>query len=104
MSTQAGCCARLRGGPTRQTRLRAKKAIQLLREGDAERLSCSREYDNCFENGDGDGVVFLIMDEANKNPEFARVLKTWPACNFVCEEWEDRYQSILARMESGTLF
>jgi len=76
----------------------------LLMEGDRERLSCSREYDNCFENGDGDWVVFLIMDEAHKNPDFARVLKTWPASSFVGESWEKHYQSMLARMENGTLF
>ncbi len=93
-----------RGGPARQTRLRAKKAIQLLMEGDHERLSCSREYDNCFENGEGEWVVFLIMDEAHKNPDFACVLKTWPASNFIGESWEGRYQSMLARMESGPLF
>jgi len=73
-------------------------------EGDHERLSCSREYDNCFENGEGDWVVFLIMDESHKNPAFARVLKAWPASNFVGESWEEHYQSMLARMESGTLF
>lgn len=103
MSTQTVCCARLRGRPTRQTRLRAKKAIQLLREGDTERLSCSREYDNCFESGDGDWVVFLVMAEAYKNPDFARVLKTQPASRFVGEGWEKHYRSMLARMESGTL-
>ncbi len=94
----------LKGGPTRQTRLRARKAIEMLKEGDHERLSCSREYDNCFENGDGDWVAFLVMDEAHKNPDFARVLNTWPASNFVSKDWERHYQSMLTRMESGSLF
>ncbi len=95
----------LKRGPTCQTRLRAKKAIQLLLEGDTERLSCSREYDNCFENYDGDFVVFLIMTAAHNDPAVDQALKTWPAARFVdYEGWEKHYQSMLARMESGTLF
>jgi rRNA maturation protein Nop10 len=39
----------LKKGPTRQTRHRAETAIRLLLEGNRERLSCSREYDNCLE-------------------------------------------------------
>ena len=100
MMTQA-----LKGGHTSQTRRRAETAIRLLLEGDRERLSCSREYDNCLENGDGDWVVFLIMDKAHKDPALDRVLKTWPASDFVAyEAWEKHYRSTMARMESGTLF
>lgn len=36
----------------------------------------SRQFDNCFENNDGDAVVFALMEKAEQLPQLANGIKS----------------------------
>lgn len=73
---------------TYNAKRRASKAIKILDKlrghtgFDDARLS-QRQYDSCFESGDGTMVVCEIMRQARQDQEVMRTLQRWPACDYV---------------------
>jgi hypothetical protein len=60
---------------------RAWLAGFLIRNGRA----CTRAYDNCFEEGDGDQVLALLMQEVRADPELRLMMEEQGA-------WSDAYE------------
>jgi hypothetical protein len=61
---------------------RAWLAGFLIRNGRA----CTRAYDNSFEEGDGDQVLALLMQEVRANPDMRDMMKEQGAWSDACEE------------------
>jgi hypothetical protein len=67
---------------------KAKRALEMLWRGDTfiEAFG-DREYDNCFENGDGDEVVRCIVAECDADPFLSRRVAQ---SRFAClDQWRE---------------
>ena len=75
----------------KETRKRASLALLMLAGCSVDGFDGEeqRDYDNCFESGDGTSVVCEIMRQANANPRIMAILKRFPACRYVpLESWQ----------------
>lgn len=70
-----------RDNPPKTRKGRAWLAAFLIRNGRA----CTRAYDNCFEEGDGEQVLALLMREVHNDPELRRMMEEQGA-------WSPRYE------------
>lgn len=70
-----------RDNPPKTRKGRAWLAAFLIRNGRA----CTRAYDNCFEEGDGEQVLALLMREVRSDPELRRMMEEQGA-------WSQHYE------------
>lgn len=79
---------------TRAAEKRAEEAINLLLTKDMTWLCEGREFDNCFEQGDGDMVVFQIMRRYHEPNNFVKNILNSNKGRYLCnlDEWEKLYQ------------
>ena len=83
---------------TKRTRQRANLALLMLAScfGDGFDATECRKYDGCFENYDGNLVVFEIMRQAFLRDSIMAILKRYPACKYVAfEDWQATYNQLL---------
>jgi hypothetical protein len=70
-----------RDNPLTTRKGRAWLAAFLIRNGRA----CTRAYDNCFEEGDGEQVLALLLREVRNDPDLRRMMEEQGA-------WSPRYE------------
>jgi hypothetical protein len=61
----------LYANPPKTRKGRAWQAAYLIRHGRA----CTRAYDDCFENGDGEQVLALLMQQVRDEPALRQMMK-----------------------------
>jgi len=86
---------------TKAAAKRALRALLILDQANAstEDFPC-RQYDNCFEAGDGTQVVCEIMRRAFERQPVMRIMQRYPACRYVdIEGWTKTYNENMT--ESG---
>lgn len=67
------------------TKNRAEKAKKYL----LEKNTNHRKFDDCFENGDGEKVVILLMEEAQSNQELKKAILSFGAFS----QWNELFQT-----------
>lgn len=65
---------RLYANRPKTTRGRANRAVLLIRGGRCSG-EFSRAFDDCFEMGDGDAVVALLMERFRREPDLKALMK-----------------------------
>jgi hypothetical protein len=68
---------------TKAAKHRANLALLILAGGPIDGMENNRDYDNCFESGDGTMVVCEIMRQAKKSRHIMDVLTRYPAYKYV---------------------
>ncbi len=88
---------------TQKAKRAADKALRMLARMGIDGFDAveDRQYDNCFEDGDGDQVVCEIVSRALENPQTHCLLIRYPQVQYTC--WDQWLAFYKANMEGGEL-
>ena len=84
---------------------RANKAIKLMTNAYCDRCNAGkylgRNFDNCFENGDGENVVLEIMKQYNESQYVKKVMEDYSVEYYISlEKWKQLYAKQKAKQAS----